>query len=72
MGGNSVDIPPNHYLFVYICQNDVVIDENTNTIPSKPVKSDSVHSWNELAIAVSKKVSILALAYRLRAHDPFF
>ena len=46
-----------HFIFIFICDDEVLIDENSKLFPAKGVPAkDKSHSWNEIAINISKQV----------------
>ena len=53
---SETDIPPTHYLYIFLCENDIIIDKNNKTIPYYHLKGESSHSWNKISSNVSKKI----------------
>ena len=46
------------FIFIFICENEVLLEDKTDLFPMKGiVATDNSHSWNEIAINISKKVS---------------
>ena len=47
-----------HFVFIFMCKDEVIIDAKTGLFPAKSVSCNLAHSWNEIAIKISKKVCI--------------
>ena len=51
------NIPTSKFIFIFICNNEVILDQDEN-LPSESVhdSESGTYSWNEMAINITKKV----------------
>ena len=54
---SAPDVPTSRFIFIFICNNQVIIDEN-DSLPTESVfdSESDTYSWNEIAIRITKKV----------------
>ena len=51
------NIPTSKFIFIFICNNEVILDQDEN-LPSESVhdSESGTYSWNEMAINITKRV----------------
>ena len=51
------NIPTSKFIFIFICNNEVILDQDGN-LPSESVRDSEsgTYSWNEIAINITKRV----------------
>ena len=54
---STPNVPTSRFIFIFIGNNEVIIDEN-DALPTESVfdSESDTYSWNEIAIRITKKV----------------
>ena len=58
MGDSAIsEVPTENFLFIFICNNEVLLDKDGKLPSESVINSESgTFSWNEIAINITKKV----------------